>query len=155
MRLNEVFDTAPELAPNTNPSNTHKTYQFDIDGVKYVVGLDYHGGGSWDFTYGYDNKKGRERFIPNREKGSAIKVLSTVVSYLVRFINEEKPQMVTFEGDGDFGLDKLYKAMAKSLAPRLAAKDYKIAMYDNNFDGITSFIIAPVDNEIPHFYKEI
>lgn len=153
MRLNEVFDTEPTFVPNTNPSNTHKTYRFDADGQPYFVGFDYHGDNNWEMSYGYDGKMGRERFIPNREKGSAVKVLATVVSYLIRFIDEQKPQMISFDADPAHGLDRLYKAMAKNLAHKLAAKNYKIAAYED--DGITNFIIVPVDAEIIHYYKEL
>lgn len=150
--LTELFDTPHKLPKNLSTSG-HKYYEFEVDGQKYFANFVHHGDNSWAYEYGLKVKGDFDSYIPPREKGNALKVLSMVTSYLLQFINSQKPYMVTFEGDDSHGLGKLYSAMAKRAAPRLDKVGYQI--YSRNDDGIENFIIAPKDQEVIYGYKKV
>lgn len=150
--LNELFDT-PHKLPKNLSTNDHKYYEFEVDDQKYFAKFIHHGDNSWSYEYGLKVKGSHDSYIPPREKGNALKVLSIVTSYLLQFIKSQNPYMVTFDGEDSHGLGKLYIAMAKRASSRLDNEGYQV--YSKNDDGTEHFIIAPKDQEVIYGYKKV
>lgn len=141
--LDEAFDSSVDVEIHDNNAEKFSA-TFNVNDQKYLMYMSSRGEGKlWHLDYAMMDDDGPS-FAPTGMQGKdAIKVLSTVVNTLTKFIQTRKPDMVDFEGDKGVGLGRLYSKMASALDSRLKGMGYYVINQDEG--DINSFAIVNND----------
>lgn len=114
MLLHELFKDSKRVLPwkIIHRREHNQVYQFPFERGMYYVDFNLLGDGSWEIQFEYDSPEhaGAQEIIDT--KGGAIVILSTIVNIVRNFIDEQKPERLTFHAK-EPSRQKVYRRLAK------------------------------------------
>ena len=144
-KVSEAFDSPVEHTANVVKSGPRKVYNFSVEDNKYFAEFDlveHRKDVVYELSYGFVGKPLWSQFEPTGKasKKVALQVLSTVVKILEKFLLEQDPDIVKFNGVKEENLSNIYTMMVKNLNTHLADAGYKVESEDGG--DITYFYIV-------------
>lgn len=133
--LTEAFDPVPVVWDESLTRVKAETRIGDSEiSAMFMLDADQH----WLFLYSSrdaQKKNSRPTYMPTGKGGSSnMKILGFVISCIEKFLQEKKPQSISFSGSKDTGLAAMYTAMVKRIEPRAEAAGYKVGLHNERTD---------------------